>query len=159
MEKVYKYDPLRYIFGVTIPALLAAGLAIYSAFRLSMGGSQFNAFVLITCALIATDHLCALTRPKEIRCTEKGLELSSFGRKHAYVWNKIECINLRKGAFSNKIYLRLGDTSFFRGRYWINVDMYNEGDMLIEFLKKKEAKLHPMLKNFSKRSTKVVKRR
>lgn len=156
MNKIYKFDPTRYFLNVSFPAIMAGGISIYAGYKYYSGSNSLYLLVVIVCALICIDHIASLTHPKIIINNDEKIELLSFGRKHTYKWAEVKRINLRKGAFSNKIYLRIGDTNFLRGRYWLNVDMYNNGDELIDILKIKEAKLHPMLKRFNKRSTKPI---
>lgn len=157
MKKEYRYDSLRYMLGVSIPTFLASILSIYSVYQYYTGGkNKFYLFLFITCTMIAIDHFFALTHPKVIVDNEEKIQLYSFGREHTYVWNDIEKINVRKAAFTNKIYLRLGNTSFFKGRYWINIDLFNDGNELLEILKDHEAKLHPMMDRFNRRSTRRI---
>lgn len=159
MKKEYGYQSIRYMLGVTLPAFSAGILSLHSTIRyLTMENSKFYLFVFIVSTIIAIDHFVGLTHPKRIIDSDKQIELHSFGRKHIYVWDEIERISIREVAFTNKIYLRLGNTSFLKGRYWLNLDLFNNGDELLQVLKEREAKLHPMMKRFNRRSTKKVNR-
>ncbi|WP_461207524.1 hypothetical protein [Clostridium sp. DL1XJH146] len=154
LKKTYNYEKVRYLLGVTIPALMALILSFYFIFRyFQSNGKSFYILGVIFCIVISIDHFISLTYPKKITYSDEKIVICAFGRKHIFYWDKVEKISIRELGYTKKIYMRIGKTSFLKGRYWLNVDLYSDGAELLKYLKEQEEKIHPMLKNFNRRST------
>jgi hypothetical protein len=154
VERIYDYNERKYLFKIVIPVGLAILFSIISLYRyyfVSKSGLYMSVFII--CFLISTDHLIGLSHPKKIVNSSKSIEFYSFGRRHMYRWKDVKNINIREFPFSKKVYVRMNNASFSKGRYWVSLDYMDDSEELIKDLKMEEASRHKLLKNFNKRST------
>ena len=155
--KVYKYDPTRYMMGVIIPTYFAAGVLVYALIQAIIGNNT-GWFVLISifCASYVLDNLIADTRPKEISDDGEYLCLRGFGKEHVFKWDEIKKLRIRQYTFTKKIYIRIGETTIVKGRYWLDLSIYSSGDEILQKFKKYEDILNPILmqrkKNLAQRT-------
>lgn len=152
MKKIFLSDKSRFMARVIIPSFVSIIIFVWSLVQYIKSGSLLLPFIAVVSFLLAFDNIAALSHPDRIELDEDKIELYAFGRKHTYSWNNIKRVSVRKAFYNNRIYLRLGKSEFARGRYWIDGDLYANGNELLSILAAKEAEIHPMLEKFSRRS-------
>lgn len=153
LNKAYQYSQQRAIFGIYVPTILAAMIMLIMIYELIFGNPTLTTLPLaILAAIIFLDHYLALSHPNRVVIDTNSIEFSCFGRKHTYDFTQIQRINIRKTAFSKSIYVRINSASLLKGRYWLQIEQFNEGQDLQILLEKLVELKHPMMKNFDHRS-------
>lgn len=141
--KEYKYSFTRYLWSTIIPDFFMILLLIYGIFK-NIENPNFNIYsiVIIVSLYGINNSFIALSYPKDIIISNKNIKFHSFGRKHVYYWNDVKSFKIKEYQ-GGKLYLRVGNPNLFRGRYWINTRMFNNGEELYTKLMNKEKKIHP----------------
>ncbi len=153
MYKCYQLKKSNYYLSIVVPtglALLAAGYMVFQF--INNAGSALAASVIIITLLLFTDHFVALTHPECITVTEDSIAFASFRRQHVYPFHGIERLNMRQMGLSKDIYLRINDAGFFKGRYWIRIQDFSDGEELKSLLEQKMMERHPRMTNFNRHS-------
>jgi len=154
----YTYAKDRYTLGVTIPAILAFYFTGYNFLKLYSGnGTVLNQLFFVFCLVAFVDYAVAISNPKEVILTKDEIIIKGFAGQHTFKKEGLEKLLVRRFYNAKKVYVRIGKASLLKGRYWIQLDHYSEGELLLSELLKIEEALHPMLDKFHKRSTKKKK--
>ncbi|MGL4606763.1 MAG: hypothetical protein ACRCU3_04795 [Eubacteriaceae bacterium] len=154
--KAYVYEKKRYLIGIILPNVCLMGglvlFALYDNFFVYRGINLIS-LVLLIALYTLFNTLVALAYPREIIETKDTLEIHAFGRKHVFPLKEIKKLRIRDLA-NSRMYVRINDSSFLKGRYWIKSKMYSEGETLNEHLHQIEKSLHPDDLKFSVRTPK-----
>lgn len=150
----YTYTKDRYLLGVVGPAVLAFYFTAYNFIKLYNGtGSVLNLIFFSFCLVAFVDYVIALSNPKEVEIKEDEIIVRGFAGQHTFKKEGLEKLLVRRFYDVNKVYVRIGKSRLLKGRYWIQLRHYSDGDTLLNELLKMEDKLHPMLNKFQKRSS------
>ncbi len=153
MNKDYQTTRRKAIFGIILPAIMAALVFLIMSIDLITGQQNVTTIPFaVLSLLIFLDHVLALSHPEIIRTGEGWIEFSAFNRTHHYSIEDIQRINIRKTAFSKSIYVRINEAGLIKGRYWLQIEQLNDGEELRKFLEALVELKHPMMKHFQQRS-------
>jgi len=153
LKKVYRLERQKVLFGIWIPAILAAMITIWML--VDWLGGNVNAFTIPIAALsglIFLDHVLSLSHPETVTIDDSSIELSGFGRHHRYALDEIRRINVRKNAYSKSLYVRINEAGLLKGRYWLQIDKISDGQELQKVLESLVEQKHPMMKHLNQRS-------
>ncbi|MBU5439104.1 hypothetical protein KQI42_13860 [Tissierella sp. MSJ-40] len=149
--KTYSYNPSRYFWAVTAPGILMIVALVYGIV-ISFQNPGFNIYGLI--AFIAVyginNTFISISYPKKIIDDGEKIEFYAFGRSHSYYWKEIKSLRIKE-FYGGKLYLRVGNSNAFKGRYWVKTSMFNDGIDLYNKFKDAEKRLHPDLLKFQQR--------
>lgn len=140
--KTYTYKNVRYLMAVKLPAFLMLVSFLYSMLILSEKPKSALYFIVAVCSLLVfLNFVITLSFPEVIKDDDNEIQFCSFGRKHTYYWNDVKKMKVKEINFAKKIYLRIGDNTLLRGKYWIDIEMFNDGKELYDKFKFYENKL------------------
>lgn len=141
--KEYNYNPKRYFLSVTAPGFFMIGILIFSLSK-NIKSTNFNIYTLAIIVSIygIINTFVSISHPEKIVDDGEKLEFHSFGRVHSYYLNKVKYFRIKE-YYNGKIYLRIGNPTPLKGRYWINAPMYTDGEELYLSFREREKKIHP----------------
>lgn len=153
MKKVYRLERQKVLFGIMIPTVIAAGVTVWMLIEWISGNeTAITLPIAALSALIFLDHVAALSHPEAVSVSDSELKFSGFGRSHRYTFDEIQRINVRKNGFSKSLYVRVNNAGLLKGRYWLQIDRFENGQELQKALETLVEQKHPMMKHFKQRS-------
>lgn len=133
--KTYEYDKKRYFFeikliGIICIALLGVSLIAVFIQRFSI----LWAFVtLITCYTL-WNMFISNSNPKIVKISEEFICFQSFYREDIYYFKEINNLRIREFPSAGKMFIRVNEAKFIKGRYWISTKSFNNGKDLFNSL-------------------------
>lgn len=141
--KKYIYDSRRYIVSVTIPGIFMILILIYALFNNYMNLSiNIYSLMIVICTYGIFNTFVSSSNPKMITMDNKYVCFSSFNTTHEYEIKAIKKIKIRE-FHDKKMYLKINEGGFFKGRYWIKTNMFNDSIELYNYFIELEECLHP----------------
>ncbi|MCC0661778.1 hypothetical protein KGF45_16070 [Clostridioides sp. ZZV14-6154] len=152
--KKYIYDSKRYIVSVTIPGIFMILILIYALFNNYINLSiNIYSLMIVICTYGVFNTFVSSSNPKMITMDNKYICFSSFNITHKYEIKDIKKIRIRE-FHGKKMYLKINDGSFLKGRYWIKTNMFNGNIELYNYFIELEECLHPESLKFRSKSLK-----
>jgi len=138
------YAQSRYWAGTLGPLLLLTALLMVGVLRIAGGTStKLDTYIVIVVPIILIFNIFGAQQPKRIIDTQEALIFEGAGQRHVFHWDSIRTLKVKEFAFTDRIYIRISPSSFFSGRYWIDMNKYPHFNELKNLLLKKEGELHP----------------
>ncbi|GHV77999.1 hypothetical protein AGMMS49942_28200 [Spirochaetia bacterium] len=144
MKKEYIYNPAVYFRKITLTAFLCIPIFI-AAIALMFFDSHWQIFLLIAVVAAYTvwNTFVSSSNPGKVTLEEDGISFESYGRSTKYPFAEIKSFRAKDFRGSGKIFLRINDATFFKGRYWIHTLQCNDSEELYLYLLKLEYQTHP----------------
>lgn len=138
----FKYNRVLYLFDVIITGIVAIGAFIAS---LVYFYSNLSLLLLvgIVCIYTMWNSFVSKVHPEKIVIKENEIVFESFNSKDRYYIDGTDRFQLREFPSSGKLYLRIGNAKFQKGRYWINTKNYNNGKELFKLFRDLDYKINP----------------
>ena len=145
MKKVYQYDPKEYAVGITytgvFTALIFAGAVITAVIMPQYW--LLGAFVALVSGYSTWNTFVAHANPSEFIVEEDGVSFVSFGRADKYRFDELKTFLAKDFRGSGKIFIRVNNYNWFKGRYWLHTARFNDKDELFMYILKLEYHTHP----------------
>ena len=142
--KEYRCNKKMFFWKVTIPALFAlfllvicAVVSFYSNYRLLLG------LVGLVCIYVIWNTVVTSSYPDRIVIRNKSIAFFSYGNCQEYFFDQIKQFRVRDAFYSKDMFIRINDPAFYKGRFWLNADYFNQGEELHQFILTLEYKTHP----------------
>ncbi|MFP3041924.1 hypothetical protein LQZ19_08895 [Treponema primitia] len=107
--------------------------------------NRWEIFLLIACVAAYTvwNTFISGSNPGKVILEEDGISFESFRHRTKYRFSEITSFRAKDFRGSGKIFLRVNNSGFFKGRFWIHTQEFNDSDELYLFLLKLEYQTHP----------------
>ena len=128
----YNYDNKKYRNSITITGVFCLLLAFYSIYMLINGNYAFWIVILI-CLYQINNTFFSISNPKTILIENDEIIFSAYGRSHSYIISEISEFKVKEIEHYKKMYIRINDSSIFKGRYWINCRCFSNGKDLWDY--------------------------
>jgi len=129
---LFAYPRPRWIARVVAQdALLVLALG-YAAYRGGPLGAVLGAAIVVTAAW----GLVTLHYPSRVETTAEAISFSAYGRTHAFRWDELTRIHVRRFIVRDRVLVRLYPTTSWRGRYWLT-DGLDGFDVLVRELEQR----------------------
>jgi hypothetical protein len=144
MQKEYIYNPKTYFRKITFSALFCI-LVFLAALYMILINNHRQIFLLIACVAAYTvwNTFISRSNPSKVILEEDGISFESFGRRTKYLFSEITSFRAKDFRGSGKIFLRINNSNFFKGRFWIHTMEMNDSQELYLFILKLEYQTHP----------------
>lgn len=140
----YTYDPAVYARKITLIGIFCGAVLLYSGVRiLTGGGSPLWAGVGAVAAYTVWETFISLSNPGQVRMDEKGIVFRAYGREHRYSWDEITRFRVKEFTGARKLFIRINQAGFLRGRYWLHCYYFNDTDELYNGMVDRECRMHP----------------
>lgn len=114
---------MLYLSGKSLFTIWIVGLVVsfYSAWEIFVSGSN----------------------PSKVTIDDYSITFTSYGKDHRYEWNEINKLQVKEFIGARKLFVRINDPGFLKGRYWVNCYYSNDTDELYKYIVDREYNLHP----------------
>jgi hypothetical protein len=144
MKKEYRYDPKRYFTHITLTGGFCGLLFLFSLVMIGTGvRPRLFALAALVAGYTAWNTFVSRSNPGKVILEEDGISFESYGKQSKYLFDEITTFLAKDFRGSGKIYLRINNHNFLRGRFWIHTREFNDSEELFLFLLKLEYKTHP----------------
>lgn len=154
----YTYDSSVYARKVTFTGILCAGVLIYSAVSMVLGGITPGwVGVGAVAAYTVWETFISLSNPSQVKMDENGIVFYAYGREHRYNWSEIRRLRIKEFTGARKLFVRINRAGLLRGRYWLHCYYFNDTDELYNAMVDKECRMHPdSIKAWARRGSRPV---
>ena len=114
--KEHAYVRARYLTRVLLPDLVlvaAFGLALAS------GNAVLATALGAAVPVVLVWGVVTLHFPSRVVVSGAGIAFSAYGRSHAFAWEEIQRLHVRRFLVRDRVLVRLGPAPAWGGRYWI----------------------------------------
>lgn len=127
---VYKYPISFYISNVLLPIIVMIGLITWASIgTYNEGLTTLNKLIFTVVPVLFLFGFFGISTPGKIIITDKSITFSAYGIKHHFKWNEVNLLQLKGYDSIGKIYIRVGNPTMFKGRYWVNNTISNYLDL------------------------------
>lgn len=144
--KTYTYQEPYFTMEVKVEGAFCAFLTVLLAWNAAtnlMGlGIIFGIFALV--ALYQTwNTFVARCYSHSVTVGDDVISFELFGKSQSYRISELEEFQIRGGARSGKMYVRVGDHNILHGRFWVHTYAFEDGEELAERLIQIENRVDP----------------
>ncbi|WP_313577675.1 hypothetical protein [Lacrimispora sp.] len=140
----YKYDPKVYGMKVTFTGFFCTVLLFFSVVKMLTASALSLWFlVCVICTYTVWETFISLSNPSVVIMDGGQIVFEAFGRRHSYRWEEISCFRVREFTGAKKLFLRINNAGFLKGRYWLNCYYFNNSDLLYKQIVDIELSFHP----------------
>lgn len=145
MSKEYLYNKRSFLIRVIYAGILAAIVLVFGIYRICSDSSMkyLWMFVCFLCVYTIITNFISITCPEKIVIDDDRIIFSAFNKSHVYLRKELKCFRIKEEQLAGKMYIRVNETSLFKGRYWIDLKSYNDYKDLAKSLLKIEEIVHP----------------
>lgn len=142
--RVYQYDPKTYARKITFIGIFCAVVLAYAAIELLTGKTPAVWIgVGVIAAYTVWETFVSLSNPNRVVVDEDGITFCAYGREHRYLWKDIQAFRVKEFTGARKLFIRINQAGFLKGRYWLHCYYFNDTDELYGEMVDREYKLHP----------------
>ena len=145
MQKVYSYNSKEYFRKITFVGIFTA-IAIVVCIYMALTADNYAGLFAVAAfvALYSSwNTFIAKVNSKEVILEEDGISFVAYGRTDKYLFSEITQFRARDFRTSGKIFIRVNNTNFFKGRYWVHTLHFTDREELYLFILQLEYKTHP----------------
>ncbi len=140
----YTCGSFRYMISVVVPAFLILGLLIFFAFKVAGGHpTRLEQTGVLVLPIVLFFSVLSANQPFAFIIDSEKLKIKSYWKKTDYAWKDLSSLKIKEFGFVDRVYIRVGAGRLLSGRYWLDVNVVNNGRALMDFLKIIEGTLHP----------------
>lgn len=138
---IYKYPVTNYLMNILVPIFVMVGLIIWAITgTVNEGLTPLYKLIFTVVPILLFFGVLGLSNPSKVEVTDEKIIFSAIGMSHVFNWNEVRSLKLKNYHYIGKMYVRVGNPTFLRGRYWISSNM-NGYVELINILYEKSLKL------------------
>jgi hypothetical protein len=157
MRKTYEFENPYYTIEVPATIVFCIVVLLWCGYQ-AIWGNYFAPAILAIFAIAAFYQLWNLAishaYPRYVHLDGESITFEQWGREDRYDYATLESFLVRSNANNGKTFIRAGETTPFRGRYWISTKKYTNGKELFDELDAIEMAVHPdMLKARARRDS------
>lgn len=131
----HAYSRTSAMLSIFLPAVLICLFFLWSLYTLMSAGPEPLAVLgVYTLPVLMLSSITGLNQPTNVIISEDKLKIGAFGRWHTYAVSDIKGkLFIKPYPHIGKVYVRLGSSRIFGGRYWISSEM-SEYKQLVQTL-------------------------
>ncbi len=137
--KVYTYGRSKLLSSYGVAILLAIVLIVCLFQWLTAPDDKTLQKMLIFIPLVLAAEFFTLNEPTKITDDGEYITFYAFSRKHAYKWDEMSQLRIKRFAMSDRVLVQIGNKAL-SGRYWISTGTISDGPELLEKLLLHESK-------------------
>lgn len=142
--KTYEYDSGVYLRKITITAAFCVFILAYSIIQIVVGDMPaLWAAAAVISGYFVWETFISIANPSRVEVDEKGITFSAYKKSHHYDWSEIKKFKCKPLASGTKMFVRINEAGFLKGRYWVNCYYYSDGNELFQLLFHKEVEIDP----------------
>lgn len=145
MSKEYVFDKKMFLIRVIYAGFLALIVFVFGIYNVLIGSSMkyLWMFICFISAYTIITNFIAISYPEKITIDDDKISFSAFHKSHVYSRNELKVFKIKEQQLAKRMYIRVNNSSIFRGRYWIDLKAYNDYEDLEKKLLEIEEIVHP----------------
>lgn len=139
----YKYDTKKYFVKIILTSIFIGFLLIYAIIKnISNLNISIYTFIIIASLYELFNIYIAMCKPSEIELTDEVVIFKSFNKERKYEIKNLKFMMIKELS-NKKLYLRIDNYNFFKGRYWLDTKSYENNQELYVNLLELERSVNP----------------
>jgi hypothetical protein len=143
--RTFTYEKPYFQIEVVATGILCGVVAAWCLWSVSKGSSL--AALLLFVALVAVYQIwntfVAIANPEVVTVDGHTVSFSAFGRTDSFNLKEVSDFRIREWPSSGKMYIRVGNSSLLKGRYWLQTKQMSDGKELFDTLRDLEFEFNP----------------
>lgn len=144
MKTTYSYLKRYFFIEATLTGIVClAALVVcpYLAYKGIVPGIMI--VLMVPAAYQVWNTFIAIANPETVEIDEEAISFSAWGRTDRYAWSDVRSFRVREFPSAGKMYIRINDSSLFKGRYWLQTRVMTDGRELFQRICDLEFRIHP----------------
>ena len=144
LKTTYSYLKRYFFIEVTLTGMVClAALVVcpYLAYKGIVPGIMI--VLMVPAAYQVWNTFIAIANPETVEIDEEAISFSAWGRTDRYAWSDVRSFRVREFPSAGKMYIRINDSSLFKGRYWLQTRVMTDGRELFQRICDLEFRIHP----------------
>ena len=151
--KEYNYDPKKFMVKVTVTGVFCVLIALYSLWQLIVSKEAIWAIVLIIAVYTVWNSFVTISNPSKVTLSDEEIVFSAYGREDHFLMTEITSFRVKDFPNVRKLFIRINNATWFKGRYWVPAAFFNDTDELYNAILDIEEHFHPnSLKSMARHS-------
>ncbi|MBP9477893.1 MAG: hypothetical protein KBF12_04670 [Sebaldella sp.] len=139
----YKYDTKKYFVKIILTSIFIGFLLIYAIIKnISNLNISIYTFIIIASLYELFNIYIAMCKPSEIELTDEVVIFKSFNKERKYEIKNLKFMMIKELS-NKKLYLRIDNYNFLKGRYWLDTKSYENNQELYVNLLELERSVNP----------------
>lgn len=142
--KEYVFDKQRFLIEVTITGIFCFAIMIL-AIILALTGYLAPLMIGIACIAAYTcwNSFVSKSNSEKVIVDDTSIRFYAYHREDVYTLSEIRQLRIREFPSSGKMYIRIDHYNAFKGRYWLQTNLFSDGKELFHKLLDIEYAMHP----------------
>lgn len=144
-SKTYLYDPGHFTWEVTVQGIICIVLAVMSI--VLMVTQNWPAGLMVVVCVVsfygAIKTFVSKSYPSGVTLTNESISFSCYGATTTYQLADVHAMRVREYPADLRMYVRMDNDTFLRGRYWIRGRWFSDGEELFKRICELELKVNP----------------
>lgn len=142
--KEYTYNDKSFLMEVTITGLFCGFITIVCLILACLGFlSGLMVFIAIVAGYSFWNCFISKSNSQKVILDDDYISFKTYNREDRFAFNDIKRLRIREFPTSGKMYIRINDSTAFKGRYWIQTKVFSDGNELFRKLLDIEYEMHP----------------
>ena len=153
--KEYNYNAKKFNMKVTVTGVFCVLIALYSVWQLFATGESIWGIAFIIAGYTVWNSFVTISNPSKVVLSDEEIVFSAYGREDHFLMTEIHSFRVKDFPNVRKLFIRVNNASWLKGRYWIPAAFFNDTDELYKAILDIEERVHPnSLKSVARHSQK-----
>ena len=153
--KEYNYNAKKFRMKVTVTGVFCILIALYAIWQLIVTKEPIWVAVIIVAGYTVWNSFVTISNPSKVTLSDEEIVFSAYGREDHFPMTEIKSFRVKDFPNVRKLFVRINNASWFKGRYWIPAAFFNDTDELYKAILDIEERIHPStLKSMARYSQK-----
>lgn len=152
--KKYVYDSMRFKWKVTLTGIIAGVVLVISVYNLLINPNNYVWLAGFAVGFYSFwESFISIANPETVEISPNYIEFSAYGRTHKFNMSDIKTFKVKEFTAAKKMFIRINDPGFLKGRYWVNCRFFDEPDELFNKIRNLEYAIEPnSMKAYARKS-------
>ena len=141
--KEYKYDAKKFGMKVTVTGVFCALIVLYCVWQCIVTQEAIWAIVAFVAFYTVWNSFVTISNPSKVTLSDEEIVFSAYGREDHFPMTEITSFRVKDFPNVRKLFIRINNASWFKGRYWIPAAFFNDTDELYKAILDIEERIHP----------------
>ncbi len=141
--KEYNYDAKKFRMKVTVTGVFCVLIALYGACQWIMTQDTLMAIIFIVAFYTVWNSFITISNPSKVTLSDEEIVFSAYGREDRFPMTEITSFRVKDFPNVRKLFIRINNASWFKGRYWVPALFFNDTDELYKAILDIEERIHP----------------
>lgn len=142
--KRYEYNSKRFKWKVTISGIIGVAVFVVSTIELLLNPSETIWLAGFVVGLYTGwEAFVSISNPSVVLIDQDTITFGAYKRSHTFKIEDIKNFKVKEFTMAKKVFIRINNPGFFKGRYWVNCYYFNDTDELFNYFSHLETLIEP----------------